>query len=689
MIKNERKSLQLSIIKVRKTLNNQEGEKAKKRKSTKTNYQKEDTFKKDREDKMLSNAYKNVLNVITNLLDNIEDEKTNGKANMLVTHRRNKTMSRNTPAKRVSYDRPSINLGINKNDSSKTDSSLNNLNKNKTKKNYNIKVLKNNFDKNSNFTDEGKNCHSELGEFKRHKIKRILKRKLNGNLFSKPKNKLRSNSNKSNIKPILDKKNEKEINIKKASAISENDFNNKFSSALSSFSPLNNNLFKKCDQTKKFNSALKDDSISKLNSSNSFNSNPNLSSNLLEKQRKNIYNEELLSPYNNSDKNSKIMPDLNNEKNILNLKEDKSIEHSSGNSKSLNEQLIDKKKKKIRKSNSAELIDKNSLKSIKGNFTKTFYKEKNYRCLLSKGYVYDSLDDEEEYEDEEVSNFYFEPNSGFLYILDTFTLIFSFIILFYLPVYLSQKLYFCRDVYDRNTIMFYFIDILYIFDLIINFYRSYYNFDEVLIKKSILICIHYIKTWLFLDLISSFPVYTIIKSMESKCINKTIYYDFKLNNNGNHSHHYNVNINKIHYILLLLKVIKTIKIFKKNIVLKKMRYIFKQTDFFNNHGDVISYTLYFFSFLNLASCIYIFIGRNAIESWIFLDNLETKPFWDIYISSVYYFVMTVTTVGYGDVIGKSIIEILFQVIMIIAGTCIYSWLISSVSNYVKKIMKRI
>ena len=84
MIKNERKSLQLSIIKVRKTLNNQEGEKAKKRKSTKTNYQKEHTFKKEREDKMLSNAYKNVLNVITNLLDNIEDEKTNGKANMLV-----------------------------------------------------------------------------------------------------------------------------------------------------------------------------------------------------------------------------------------------------------------------------------------------------------------------------------------------------------------------------------------------------------------------------------------------------------------------------------------------------------------------------------------------------------------------------------------------------------------------------
>ena len=687
MKKNERKSLELSIIKARKSINPQGGEKSKKRKSTKTNYKKKNTDKKDREDKLLSKAYNNVLNVLTNILDNIEDEKTNGKTNMLGKNRRNQTIIKNSLAKRITYDNPNIKLGITKIDSSKTDSSLDFLNKNKPRKNNNIKSLKN-CDKSSNLTDNDKNCQSDLGEFTRNKVKRILKKKLNGNLFFKPKNKLRSNSNKFFIKPLLIRKNEKEININKASIISEIDINSKYDSALNSFSPLSNNLFKNSSKTRKYSSAFKDDSSSKLNASNSFSSNSNLSSNLLDKQRKNIYNEELLSPYDKTDKKVKIASDLGIEKNPLNLKEEKSNDYNSGNSKTLNEQLLVKKKKKYRKSNSVVMIDKNTLKSIKGNITKNFYKEKKYRCLLSKGYVYDSLDDDEEYEEEEVANFYFEPNSTFLYILDSITLISSFIILFYLPLYLSKKLYFCRDVHDRNTIMFYSIDIIYIFDLIINFYRSYYNFDEVLIKKSILICIHYIKTWFFFDLISSIPIYTIINLLESKCINKNIYYDFKLNNNGNHSQYYNININNLHYILLLLKVIKTIKIFKKNIAVKKLRYLFKQTDFFNHHIDVFSYALYFFSFLNLASCIYIFIGRNIIDSWIFLDNLETKSFWDIYISSVYYFVMTVTTVGYGDVIGKSKLEILFQVIMIIAGTCIYSWLISSVSNYVKKINEK-
>ena len=50
--------------------------------------------------------------------------------------------------------------------------------------------------------------------------------------------------------------------------------------------------------------------------------------------------------------------------------------------------------------------------------------------------------------------------------------------------------------------------------------------------------------------------------------------------------------------------------------------------------------------------------------------------------------MTVTTVGYGDVIGRSIAEVIFQIIMVFAGTCIYSWIISSVSNYVKKMNER-
>ena len=65
-----------------------------------------------------------------------------------------------------------------------------------------------------------------------------------------------------------------------------------------------------------------------------------------------------------------------------------------------------------------------------------------------------------------------------------------------------------------------------------------------------------------------------------------------------------------------------------------------------------------------------------------------ENFYHIYIGSIYYVIETVTTVGYGDLIGKTLNEIIFQVIMLIAGTCIYSWLISSISNYIQKMNER-
>ena len=46
--------------------------------------------------------------------------------------------------------------------------------------------------------------------------------------------------------------------------------------------------------------------------------------------------------------------------------------------------------------------------------------------------------------------------------------------------------------------------------------------------------------------------------------------------------------------------------------------------------------------------------------------------------------MTITTVGYGDLVGNTLIELIFQTIFLIGGTCIYSWLISATSSYIKK-----
>ena len=328
-----------------------------------------------------------------------------------------------------------------------------------------------------------------------------------------------------------------------------------------------------------------------------------------------------------------------------------------------------------------------SFNPLRNNFLKIvnkYNKERKYRWLLEKNSIYDSLDDEETIDNLIENNFYFEPNSIYLYILDTIIFTFSLTILFYLPIYLARNLFFCKNLKNINTIIFFTIDFFYVIDLIVNFYRSYYNFDEILITDKNKIFINYIKTWFLLDFICSIPIYVLLRHFESVCIEDNIYYDDKLNNNGKHSFYYNVNPHNIHYLLMFIKAIKTFKVFKKNIAVEKILNIIYEQEFFNKWFEVIMYAFFFFAFLNFSSCFFIFIGRNTLESWIYLDGKEESSFDDIYLAAIYYLVVTVTTVGYGDLIGKSLNEIIFQIIMLIAGTCVYTWLISSVSTYFQK-----
>ena len=689
MRKNENNTLKKSLIYVRNSLNIQEMEKINQKSSR--SFNEKNTSKKEREDKVLNNAYKNVINVLNNLLENIEDEKINGKVNNLGSHRKIQCVDKKPVKKLVSLDlRTSKKYNLNvspkygKNGEKMQKKNAKLKSKFVGEKLYNSQSQKQLFimddnnlkDKNNSDIEQNDKC-SCLFNNKNGNKKNLKKKEIT---FFKPKNKLVSrwnssknvmtsdySSNKTNNKEILFNKDEINESIK-------------FSSAFSSFINSKKNLDNKKNSKKNFFSSIFGDHSQSNNQNKILESTDSIqTTNILESQKK--YNiQEILANNNINYTENENTPHLFERKNSEN-----SIESIKQNNRNLLN--IKKKIKKLPSTNSSNFKNSISLKSFKGNLMKTINKEKKYRYLLNKGCVYDSLDDEEDFDEEDINNCYFEPNSQFLYIIDSLILVSSIIIIFYLPIYLSKQLFFCRNL-SINTILFYFIDIIYILDLIINFYRAYYNFEEILIKKNYLIFIHYFKTWFFFDLISSVPIFTILKAKESKCMGLNIYDDPNLDNSGKHSHYYNIDINRIHYLLLLLKAIKILKIFKKNIAAKKIKKYIYEYEFFNDWGDVIIYGLIFFSFLNFSSCIFIFIGRNIYESWIFFDGLSTRPFTDIYIASIYYLMMTVTTVGYGDVIGKSIREIIFQIIMVIIGTCIYSWLISTVSNYVKKMNEK-
>ena len=305
----------------------------------------------------------------------------------------------------------------------------------------------------------------------------------------------------------------------------------------------------------------------------------------------------------------------------------------------------------------------------------------NYRNLSHKKLVYDSLDDEEIIEDAIADNFYLYPNDKIVLIIDFLILIFTFWSMFYKP--LNLVLNNCDIINSITSFTFenvlnVFIDLLFIFDLIINFFKSYYNFDEQLVTKSEKIILNYFKGYFFIDFISSIPYYSILKLI-SYSNHRNMLLPVKC------TKYYNHEIHDRYQILDLFKLVKLMKcISNNNIISNYILNNLNQIKFFEDWSFLISNIIMSLLILHLTACLHIFISSTAYPNWIIYKELDTSPFITIYLSSIYFLITTVTSVGYGDIIGSTFTEIIFQIFLLIVGIIAYSWLISSISNYVKE-----
>ena len=294
-----------------------------------------------------------------------------------------------------------------------------------------------------------------------------------------------------------------------------------------------------------------------------------------------------------------------------------------------------------------------------------------YRKITRKGAVYDSLDDEELEDEEEINRFYINPNSYFSFYFDLTLFIINILSFIEIPLYLAMNLNFCfSHRFSFSDTLNFLNEILNILDFLFGFFRAYYNWEEQLIKKNDKIIKKYLFGWCLFDLISCIPVYSLIKIFEPICDDnsKPLFYDSILDN--------------IYYLFIINRLLKLLKIFSKN---QWWKYISnKLSDFVRVFFNICLIMLA----LNYTACLYIFIARNSYPNWILTSGLDINEFKNIYICAIYVLIMTLTTVGYGDITCSSLKERIFQLVLLIIGIIAYSWLISSFSSLIQKINEK-
>ena len=285
-------------------------------------------------------------------------------------------------------------------------------------------------------------------------------------------------------------------------------------------------------------------------------------------------------------------------------------------------------------------------------------KVKSHDDVIGLPPVYDSNSEEET--DEEVKIAVVD----YYHILQESKLNFVLSLIFDINAFLQILILSCfiafSDLYDENQAVNWFIrsfsllsDTLCLLEILVELNRVILdkNGDQVLCRK--LILKHYARSWLFTDSLAAFPSLIWIIFINT---------EFKI-------------------ILSILIIIRFVKINKDNNLFRKSLLV---SDL--NFNRFLKFLTSAIVLTHYSCCYWIFIGLlNGPSGWVQVNEISQNAF-ELYSNSLYFCMMTIFSIGYGDIIVETQSERVFEVMFMIFAVGLFSFLLSSLSNiFTKKI----
>jgi hypothetical protein len=233
---------------------------------------------------------------------------------------------------------------------------------------------------------------------------------------------------------------------------------------------------------------------------------------------------------------------------------------------------------------------------------------------------------------------------------------------------------FCNQENVYNIFILYLIDIIYIMDFCLSFFKGYYNYQLKVVQNNTKIIIHYLKGDFFFDFLEAIPFFSYSKYLCS------------ISSNANYCFKYDMAVS-----LILIKILTNLKIFKmfkvrnkqKNTTINFLLNFSSENYSFEKFMENLLDFSFCFLVFHFFICLNIFLAKQTYPNWLITINTQDENFLRNYITSCYSLAETLTTVGYGDVVCQSTIERIFQIIFLAVGVIAYSYLISSFGNLIK------
>lgn len=238
------------------------------------------------------------------------------------------------------------------------------------------------------------------------------------------------------------------------------------------------------------------------------------------------------------------------------------------------------------------------------------------------------------------------------------------ILLLYTATYVPYKVCFEDGTSTLHLIWDTFIDMLFFIDIILTFFSATEDSQGHFETRIPKIAIKYIKSFFFIDLVTTFP-FQLVESWAEQDDIKVLRV---------------IRLQRLYRLLRIFRLLKLLRLLK----VQKTEQFMKRFDISNQTRNLIKMLITVLFFTHLTACLWFFQAKLLDfpdDCWVTKRGLIDSSNAQQFLASYYWAFQTLTTVGYGDINANgSIYEMIIAFFWMIFGVGYQSY---SIGNFIQ------